>query len=97
MRLESLETIVLSALEENEKARADDFILYGSVLKRLNINLNESIANVLANHITLKLPSFESVSRCRRKILETRVDLQSDKTKLTREDEQKKYKEYSRV
>jgi hypothetical protein len=52
---------------------------------------------IITDHITLKLPSFESVSRCRRKILETRVDLQSDKTKLTREDEQKKYKEYSRV
>ena len=95
MKLKTIEPLVLNALENNELACSDDFILYGSVLKRLNIDLKMPIGEMLANHSNLGIPSFESVTRCRRHIQELRTDLQDSETAVAREIKQDDYKIYN--
>ena len=94
--IKNTEDYVLDALERNLKARQDDFILYGAVLKRLGIDLrNTSVYDLLANAKQWKLPSFETVTRCRRHIQELRQDLSDDKTAVAREQKIEDYKEYN--
>ena len=79
------EEYVLAVLERNLKARTDDFILYGGVLKEMGVDLKHtSVYDLLANAKFLMLPSFETVTRCRRHIQELRQDLKDDKTKKKR-------------
>lgn len=87
----NIEDLVLSALERNEKARQDDFILYGSVIKNMGVDIKQSLAFIFSHHAELGLPAFESVSRARRKIAETRPDLFDALTKEIRANEQEKY------
>lgn len=87
----NIEELVLGALERNAKAREDDFILYGSVLKDMGIDIKKSLAEIFSNHIKLGLPAFESVSRARRKIAETRPDLFDAQIRETRANEQERY------
>ncbi len=81
----------MSALERNVRAREDDFILYGSVLKAMGVDIRQSLAEIFAHHIELGIPAFESVSRARRKIAETRPDLFDALTREIRANEQEKY------
>ena len=96
MKIKTYENIVLKALEENKRARSDDFILYGSVLKRLGIDLQMSLYEFLANAKRNKVPSFETITRCRRHLQELRTDLQDSKTAVMREERIQEFKEYNR-
>lgn len=87
---DNLYNIVLNVLENSPISRGDDFILYGMVCKDLGVDINEKFRTVLANHKQLKLPSFESVSRARRKVFELRPDLNI--IKEIRADEEVLYK-----
>lgn len=90
------EEIVLSVLERNLKARKDDFILYGSVLKELGVNLRETtLYDFLANARMLGLPTFETVTRCRRHIQELRQDLKDGKTAIAREERKEDFRNYN--
>lgn len=75
MAIKNIEGFVLQTLEENKRARKDDFVLYGGVLKRMGVDLHQQLCAFLANAKEDKVPSFETVSRARRKIQETRKDL----------------------
>lgn len=92
----NLEDIVLNALEKIKLARKDDFILYGVVLQSLGVNLNRPLKDLFIYHKEMGCPSFESVTRCRRKISETRKDLIDCGTAKIRRDEQEKFRDYSR-
>jgi|LSQX01.2.fsa_nt_gb hypothetical protein len=93
---QNLEDIVLRALEKFKLARQDDFILYGIVLQNLGVNLNRPIKDLFLYHKEMRAPSFESVSRCRRKITETRQDLIDWSTAKIRKDEEEEFRAYSR-
>ena len=95
MKIKTYENIVLRVLEENKRARADDFILYGSVLKRLGIDLQTSLYEFLANAKSNKVPSFETITRCRRHTQELRTDLQDSETAVMREERIQEFKEYN--
>lgn len=95
MKIKTYEDIVLRVLEENKRARSDDFILFGSVLKRLGVDLQTTLYEFLASAKDNKMPSFETITRCRRHIQELRTDLQDRKTAVAREEKQKDYKEYN--
>lgn len=86
MKIKTYEDVVLRALEENKRARGDDFILYGSVLKRLGVDLQSSLFEFLASAKSNKMPSFETITRCRRHIQELRTDLQDVKVAVAREE-----------
>lgn len=93
MKLKTLEPVVLNILEHNKIAREDDFILYGAVLKRFGIDLKISIAEFLATAKNNNMPTFESVSRCRRHITELRQDLKANTVK--RQEQEEIYKAYN--
>ena len=94
-RIKKTEDIVLDVLENNIKARKDDFILYGAVLKRLGVDLKQSMCEFLANARINKMPSFETVTRCRRHCQELRQDLVDTKTAVKREENIERFKEYN--
>ena len=95
MKIKTYEDVVLKVLEENERARSDDFILFGSVLKRLGVDLQTTLYEFLASAKDNKMPSFETITRCRRHIQELRTDLQDRKTAVVREERQQDFKEYN--
>lgn len=95
--IQTTEQLVYNALLTNRHARQDDFILYGVVLKKIGISLNDSIGSFLA---TAKkkgfVPSFETVSRCRRKLQANNPALVDEDAQKERKEAQERFKEYSR-
>lgn len=90
-----LEKIVFKLLKEYPITRKDDFILIAGVYKMLGIDLNRSFKDVMKNHD--KLPSFESITRCRRKMQAKNEELIDKKTeKIRKEEELKYFMEYGR-
>lgn len=94
-KLKKVEDVVIDVLEKNIRARQDDFILYGAVLKRLGVDLKQSMCEFLANARINKMPSFETVTRCRRHCQELRQDLVDIKTAVKREENIERFKEYN--
>lgn len=95
-KIKKYEEIVLEALETNERTRKDDFVLYGAVLKRLGIDLRQSLCVFLANAKSDKIPSFETITRCRRHIQELRQDLVDSTTAVAREEKIEDFIEYNK-
>lgn len=94
-RLKDLETKVREVLTVNPQARDDDRELTLSVWVRYyGVNPWAPVGETMRNK---KLPSQESLGRCRRKIQETDFDLRGSKHKEDiRMNEQAEYIEYSR-
>ena len=67
--LKTIENKVKTILKKNEEARNDDMVLY---LALFNLCLKAAgaipLAEIMTQHRSLGLPSFESVSRTRRKL-----------------------------
>lgn len=67
--LKTIENKVKMILKKNEDARNDDMVLY---LALCNLCLKDAgaipLAEIMTQHKSLGLPSFESVSRTRRKL-----------------------------
>lgn len=87
----NIEDLVEQVLERNVKARGDDFILYGAVLRNMGVDIKRSLADIFAHHVELGLPAMESVSRARRKLTELRPELADAKVKEIRQQEQMSY------
>ena len=86
MKIKKYESIVLDILQFNELARSSDFVLYGAVLRRLGVDLkNTTLFEFLSTAERNKMPSFETITRCRRHIQSLRTDLQDDKTAVARQ------------
>ena len=73
-KLRNLEPIVEEVLIHNPDARKDDFILIEGVVSHF-IDTDMSFKSIMLNHTDLKIPSIESITRCRRKIQELRPEL----------------------
>lgn len=95
MRVNQLEPLVLKALLSDDRCKKDDFILYLSVVEQMGVDTNITIHSALKNHNLFKLPSFESVSRCRRKLQERDVSLKSDEAVRIREKERREFEDYA--
>lgn len=93
--LKSTEEIVIDVLRRNERARKDDFILYGSVLRQLGVDLSTSLYEFLSKAKTNKMPTFETVSRCRRHINELLPELADQKTVEKRIEKIADFKKYN--
>lgn len=67
--LRKLEKTVREIMVEDPITRGDDDILYVRVLKRAGIEINNITAETyIMNYRRLKLPTIESVGRCRRRV-----------------------------
>lgn len=87
---------VREILIENPATRDDDMLLYGAFLaKYLIVHPSESFYEVCSTAKQRKLPSYESITRARRKVQEKEPLLQGEHRKA-RMEEEAKYHEYYR-
>lgn len=93
--MKRIEPIVKELLELYPKTRDDDFYLIGSVYFMLAPEIkSKSFLDIIKNHSFYGLPSFESITRARRKVQAENDDLVSNKAKRIREKEEREYFEY---
>lgn len=95
MRIRELEKVVDMVLEKDPSTRNDDFFLINEVYKSLGVDTNNNMAFLLRNHLFYRLPSFESVTRARRKVLEKKPYLKENNEK--RKEQELQFIEYSRT
>lgn len=87
---------VRQILMENERTRDDDMFLYSVFCaKFLLVKPNESFYSVMCSWKVKGLPSYESITRARRKVQEEEPTLRGKRRKQRMEEEQK-YHEYYR-
>lgn len=95
-RLEKLNKIVEKILEDDRYARENDVYLTLKVIQKI---YPEDIGNTFEN-VMMKISgqklSFESITRCRRKIQENRPELKDRKTAEIRDSEQIEFIEFNR-
>lgn len=99
-KLKKQEKIVEKILEEIPASRNDDYILYAEVIRRYYPDVEKiGFVEVLENAKILGLPSYESITRNRRKITEIgrRPDLASDKVKEMRKGQETEYRAYAKL
>lgn len=68
-QLKETHNVVLEILKYDERARNDDMYLINQVYSR-KIDTNLSFNNIVSNRKNYDLPSFATITRCRRKIQE---------------------------
>lgn len=96
-KIKCVEDTVLAVLKRNKKARCDDFILYGSVLKEIGVDLQQtSLYDFLATAKSSGMPSFETVTRARRKLCEQYPELVDVVTQEARDLKKESFIEYSK-
>ena len=95
MKLKVLENAVDEVLERDPSTREDDFLLINEVYKHFGIDTNNNMAFLLRNHLFYRLPSFESITRARRKVVEKKPYLRGNEKK--RKETELEYREYSRT
>lgn len=97
-KIKKIEPLVKKVLERDEEARNDDFYLIGNVYYNINKNIkNMPFLYVIANHKELGMPSFESITRCRRKLQSEYEHLKaSKKMQEIRLDLEQEFIEYSK-
>lgn len=104
MKLKNLESMVLKIMQRYEATRSDDFVLIYVVYREIaihkeicfNMPLTDSFCDMMMNHKKYGFPSFESVTRTRRKIFETYPELKPKKITKERKKAEEEYKEYSK-
>lgn len=104
MKLKNLESMVLKIMQRYEATRSDDFVLIYVVYREIaihkeicfNMPLTDSFCDMMMNHKKYGFPSFESVTRTRRKIFETHPELKPKKITKERKKAEEEYKEHSK-
>ena len=96
-KLSKLEPVVKKVLENFEETRSDDFKLIYSVYRELDFvhTTRELFYEIMMNHDLYKLPPFESITRCRRKIQKDYPELANEKTKEKRLNATSDYIDYA--
>lgn len=91
-----LEEVVIAVLQESQMSRQDDFYLIACVLEKIRPYVtNKSMEYVLNHAKELNLPSFESITRARRKAQERYPELKDVKIADMRYEETAQYKQYA--
>ena len=96
--LKTIENKVKMILKKNEDARNDDMVLY---LALCNLCLKDAgaipLAEIMTQHKSLGLPSFESVSRTRRKLQARQPELAGSRpVQRLRATGEKAYRKYAK-
>lgn len=95
-KLNRIKSVVARVLEAHEEARKDDFVLFALVCDEMGVPSNFDLRTMLHEHKLFGLPSWESVSRARRKIQAEYRALTDAKTVEKRAEEIPVYKEFAR-
>lgn len=96
MELKKVSFVVEDCLKENKDARDSDWVLYETVCKKLGFDTEKTTLHQLVNARKL-FPTFESVTRARRKLQSEGLYLPSENVDRKRFELQKEYiKNYAR-
>lgn len=94
-RISKWENIILPILNEYPATRSDDRLLYFWVLRKMGYDTAVSLESFL---LGVGFPSYETVTRVRRKLQETHPELSPEKpTRILRENAMEDYREYARA
>ena len=97
MKLELLEDVVEVILSDHEETRADDMTLYLEYLNYKDVSLIRTFQS-REYRIFNGISSFESVSRCRRRLQARNPELKPNKEYIElRKEEEKRFREYARA
>lgn len=99
-KMKNIENLVKQCLEENKKAREDDFILilnvYDKILPPQVDRYSLNLISLFTNHKFYKLFPFESITRARRKLQNKYPELQAEKIIVeARSQEEVEYRNYA--
>ena len=105
MELKNLSKIVIETLKQFDFTRGDDDLLYLNVLVKLDgkrptedLIVDMRLADFFTNRKRYGFPSFESVSRCRRKAQEEHPDLRPcEKIQEARRTKQDEFYKWSQL
>ena len=91
------EEIVKPILEQHPETRGDDFLLYAEVIREYRPELAElSVLDFFVAHSNLYCPSYNSITRVRRRLQRKYPELLSEKAKEKRAKEEAIYREYAK-
>lgn len=93
-RIKKVQKLVHNALVDNPVTRTDDFLLVLEVLRNF-VTTEMSLETVLEHHIELGVPSFESISRARRKLQAKYPELVNETAAQIRAQEEKEFRAYA--
>ena len=108
MEIIKLYDLVKKLLQEKEELRGDDDLLYLTVIRivhpywnngRITTDIeNATIGEFFTSRKSAKLPTFESITRCRRKVQEERPDLKPcEKIQEARDDKREEMYHWSKL
>lgn len=84
-------------LMDYPEARKDDWVLYGAYLDNYTgVRSDITFGEIILEHKTLRLPSFASITRARRKVQARRPELKDTKTAIKREQAEDDFREFSK-
>jgi hypothetical protein len=90
------EAMVLEILREVEKARSDDYVLFAEVINRFYPDVADiPLRKALIEHREINLPSYETITRARRKLQNKYPEYASERTKKLREKMEAEYVAYA--
>lgn len=97
MKIKNVEKIVKTVLENEPDTRNDDFKLITSVYYAINPEtINMNFGQIMYLHRELNLPSFESVTRGRRRIQAENDELKPEEEIIKkRKEKESEYYEYA--
>lgn len=97
--IKNTQKIVERVLREHPDARNSDHVLYARVCAELGDDYKDiSIVFAFMNRKALKLPNFETVGRCRRKLQNIYPELSSDaEVEYARSVKEETFKEYAKT
>lgn len=96
--LKKIEDVVRNVLAVYPETRNSDNILYGYVIQNYNpALLQASVKDYLRYFNDYRVPRFESVARCRRKLQEKNPQLRADEdVKKWRKENERRYFNYAK-
>ena len=96
--LKKVEDVVKTVLSDHPETRNSDNILYGYVLQNYNpMLLESSVKDYLRYFNDYKVPRFETVARCRRKVQEKNPPLRpTDNVREWRRENETKFFNYAK-
>lgn len=96
-RLKKIETNVLAVMLKYPESRGNDFVLYAMYIKENRSELKDvGLIYALMEAKKLGMPSYESITRARRKIQQHNPQLRPpEKTAAARQEKEKQFRSYA--
>lgn len=93
MEIKQIQSVVKKVLIIDEKSRKNDNHLICETMRRMGFNIERSFKDVMNDNLT---PSFESITRARRKVQQEHPNLKDDYISRLRVEREEMFREYSR-